>query len=107
MTCINTAETSVSRELCRRTHTILRNFVKAELSGGLFTRLSFDADKRATLARLGRLVLFIGPVYSHLHAAPWSEVDGWRSAFPFYAATSLEVGRAARPIISTTVSRER
>jgi hypothetical protein len=78
--------------------------------GCRFTRLSLDADERATLARLGRLILLrvVGPIYySHLHAARWSELDACSIAFPFDVATSLEANRVAQPTISTTVSSER
>ena len=91
----------MSWELCRqpRTTGILRVFVKPELSGRLFKRLSFDTGERATLARLGRLILLAGPIYKHLHAARWSQLDGCcvDSDFPFDMATSLEAAWIAQP----------
>jgi hypothetical protein len=74
---------------------------------GFFTRLSFDADRRAVLARLERLILLVGPIYSHFLAARWSELDGGCIACPFDVATSLEANRVAHPTISTTVSSGR
>ncbi len=50
----------------------------------LFTRLSFDADERTVLARLGRLILIVRPINSHLHAALWRDYDGGSTGgFPF------------------------
>jgi len=67
-----------------RPHTILRVFAKPGFSERLFTRLSFDADERTVLARLGRLILIVRPINSHLHAALWRDYDGGSiGGFPF------------------------
>ncbi len=81
----------------RRPHTILRVFVKPGLFGRLFTRLSSDADERATLAHLLCLILLAHPSYSRLHVARQSGRHGNSVRFPFYVTTSLEAGRVPQP----------
>ncbi len=77
-------------------HTILRVFVKLGFTGRLSTRLSFDADERAELARLGDLILIVRPIYSNLHVAQWRDRGGGCiGGFPLYATISSEANGIA------------
>jgi hypothetical protein len=91
----------MSQDFRRRLHTILRVLVKPRLFGRLFTRLSFDADERATLAHLLCLILLARPIYSHLHVAWQSGRQSGRHGnsvrYPFYVTTSLEAGGVPQP----------
>ncbi len=87
-------------------HTILRVFIKPGFPGRFPTRLTLDADERATLACLGHLILTVRPIpiYSSLHAAQWRGRDGGSiGGFPFYATISSEVNAVAWPTKLTTV----
>ena len=95
----------MSWKLCWRPCTILYVFVRPGLSGRLFTWLSLHDDDWFILAYLGLLILHVGSIYSHLHAAQWCVRDGCYIAFPFDVATSLNANRAAQPTILNTLSR--
>ncbi len=84
-------------------HIILCTFVKpARLFA--FAQLSFDADDRAVLALLRRLILVGRPICSRLHAA---QRDGHSICCPFYTTTSFAAVKSAQATTSATVSVER
>ena len=95
----------MSWELCRRPRTILRVLVKPGFSGRLFTRLSLHVDDCVILARLGRLILHVCPIYSHLHAARWRVLDECRIPTPFNVVTSLKAERAAQPTLAVSAEK--
>ena len=71
-------------------------------SGGLFAQLSLDVDGRVMLACSHRLILLVGPIYDHLHAAACrSGNEGGFIAIigsQFYGLDAARFGRATNDI---------
>ena len=78
---------------------ILRTFVKP-VRPFAFAQLSFDADDRAVLAPLRRLIVGRS-IFGRLHAA---QRDGDSICCPFYTTTSFAAVKSAQAKTSTTVS---